>query len=107
MSKHTQGPWRVGIRTAHSKRDVYGPLGELVVLADAVFTDLATAQANAAYIVRACNAHEDLVKALEELIGVAEAATALDERDDIWERDTLAIERANNALALARGNEQP
>jgi hypothetical protein len=59
----------------------------------------------AAYIVRAYNAHEELVKALEELIDVAEAATALDERGDIWERDTLAIERANNALALAHGKE--
>ena len=46
----TKGPWHIGLRTAHSNRDVYGPLGELVALADAVFTDLATAQSNARLI---------------------------------------------------------
>jgi hypothetical protein len=50
---HTPGPWHIGVRTAHSKRDVYGERGELVALADAVFTDLATAQANARLIAAA------------------------------------------------------
>ena len=64
MTQHTPGPWHIGLRTAHSKRDVYGPLGELVALADAVFTDLATAQANARLIAAA----PDLLATLKNLI---------------------------------------
>lgn len=69
MSEHTKGPWHIGLRTAHSKRDIYGTRGELIAVADACFTDLATAQANAAFIVRACNSHEALVKDNAALTG--------------------------------------
>ncbi len=65
---HTPLPWRIGVRTAHSKRDIYGPKGELVTLSDAVFTSLEEAQANAAFIVRACNNHYDLIAALEAIM---------------------------------------
>jgi len=64
MSPHTTAPWHIGLRTAHSKRDIYGQHGELIALADAAFTDLATAQGNAALIVRAVNSHEELVARL-------------------------------------------
>jgi hypothetical protein len=49
--------------------------------------------ANAAYIVRACNAHEELVKALEGLLAGPN-----------WPGAQMT---ARNALALASGKEQP
>ncbi len=66
--KRTPGPWHIDIRTAHSKREIYGERGDLIALTDAVFTDLATAQANAAFIVRACNSYEAMLEALKHAV---------------------------------------
>lgn len=78
MTAHTATPWHIGVRTAHSKRDIYGQQGELIALADGVHNSLATAQANAALIVSAVNntaghginpeAVPDILKALRDLL---------------------------------------
>lgn len=49
----TPGPWHTGIRTAHQKRDVYGPHGESVAVTDDVCNTTEEAQANARLIAKA------------------------------------------------------
>ena len=93
MSEYTKGPWHIGLRTAHSKRDVYGERGELIALADAVFTDLATAQANARLIA----ASPDLLRALKGLL--RETLATMEEE----EQGSDAIADAVAAIAKAEG----
>jgi hypothetical protein len=90
---HTPGPWHIGVRTAHSKRDIYGEQGELVALADAVFTDLATAQVNARLIAAA----PELLEALK--IALAAMVTMHGENTDPGQ---MAIMR--HAIAKAEGH---
>ena len=51
-------------------------------------------QANAEFIVQACNAHDELVTTLKDLIDIAEATHGAQER----------VARAKHALAKAEGN---
>lgn len=90
MTTHTSGPWHVGIRTAHSKRDVYGPQGSLVALADGVFTSLAEAQANARLIAAA----PELADALRELVADADLGEV-----DLEPEELAKLERARAILA--------
>lgn len=63
MSKHTQGPWQaIG-------DEVYGGgrRGPLVACGTAVDTTREEDEANAAFIARACNCHEELLEALKEM----------------------------------------
>ncbi len=105
MTKHTPGPWHIGVCTAYNKWDVYGELGELVAVADAVFTNLATAQANASLIVAAPEtaAERDRLKASN-----AELLEALRDvlHHQVYGTSTslpLAIERAQAAIDKAEG----
>lgn len=65
MDKHTKTPWLVGLRSAAGLYPVAGGEnadGDYTVVADA------GAHADAAFIVRACNAHDDLVTACQGLL---------------------------------------
>jgi len=62
-------------------------------------------RANAAFIVRACNAHEELVKALEKLHEYTRTIDAA-YRNGLNRTDPL-YSAVDSALALARGKEQP
>ena len=67
MSEHTPGPWK---RDSSSLVPnlypfIAGPNGEAI--AD-VWGDVDVANANAEFIVRACNAHDDLLVACEEAL---------------------------------------
>jgi len=73
-AKHTPTPWHVGGRD-----------GRIFYAADGYAVSDATVfhgrhegehTANAEFIVRACNAHDDLVKALQGVIRVADRSTA-------------------------------
>jgi hypothetical protein len=76
-AKHTPTPWRV---IDNEPGNGYGSMditpllieGESYAIA-AVIGDVAgiDPQANAAFIVRACNSHDALVEALKELLGVS------------------------------------
>lgn len=88
-ARHTPEPWHIGVRTAHSKRDIYGPQGSIVALADGVFTSLPEAQANARRIVACVNACAGIP--LERL--EREGATSL--------RDATAIKDQRDELAAA------
>jgi hypothetical protein len=102
MSQHTPTPWTATFPiTAAGKRDAWvisGGRRSIALMPDTA--DMQNDEANAAFIVRACNSHDALVKALEKL------SDALDElqsctnpkpgyRDD-WE---CALNQAENARA--------
>ena len=71
MAEHTKLPWRIERVSRFGEYDVLGANGEQV--AACYVTDGADepeeypSEANAAFIVKACNAHEALVKALQDL----------------------------------------
>ena len=67
QTKHTPGPWHIGVRTFHAGRDVYGPKGEPVAVADDAITATPEAEANARLIAAA----PDLLAALEALTACA------------------------------------
>jgi hypothetical protein len=90
---HTPGPWYQG-QTTDTCMLIFAP--EVGVIID----DTEAALDDIAFIVRACNAHDELVKALEKVRifvngdrSPADMSTA-----------TFIIDKA---LALARGKEQP
>lgn len=75
-TKHTPTPWRTNSKNA---RRIFERKG--LIVANCVLPDFGnasgktseTAAANAAFIVRACNAHSDLVAALESVLPLADA----------------------------------
>lgn len=103
---HTETPWR---KQQHSPYDssscdeILGSDGRFVAkvyrLADGVPTD--EAMANAAFIVRACNAHEDLVGALTLLVACVEAGSM----GTAWRKDNPTRKIVWAALAKAEGRE--
>lgn len=68
--KHTKLPWHVGMKPGPM---IYGTKGEQIAdMMEAngeadLFPYVGENQANAAFIVRACNSHYELIAALEEL----------------------------------------
>ena len=75
---------------------------------DAFYDDGATptSLANDAFIVRACNSHEQLLAVL----AAAEAVVASFESDDGWKRDSrtsidLSMNQLRSAIAAAKGGE--
>ena len=71
MAEHTKLPWRIERVSRFGEYDVLGANGEQV--AACYITDGADepeeypSEANAAFIVKSCNAHDTLVKALNDL----------------------------------------
>ena len=53
QTKHTPGPWHIGTHTYHAGRDVYGPKGEPVAVADQELTLPEESAANACLIAAA------------------------------------------------------
>ena len=65
-TQHTPTPWLAdssGLRAG---------VGPILFMTTGGYTGRSTAKANAAFIVRACNAHEELVTALDDLKAYAE-----------------------------------
>jgi len=98
-AKRTQGPWMV------SRSICVGRPGDVKsttianenneIVANCFRVPIGTAEANAAYIVRACNAHDDLVQALE----VAEIVLQTEGFSD----ENFLMVDIRAALARARG----
>ena len=84
--QHTPTPWKLSKygSIAHPQKEC------MSVPINAASSDSPEATANAAFIVRAVNAHEELVSLLKEGLGA---------RDDSW------YERVKQALAKAEGKE--
>lgn len=72
MSAHTAAPWRVG----DAGHTVFGPPNGTPFPTIICALGDANPRANAAYIVAACNAHDDLVAALRQLLVEVDAMTA-------------------------------
>ena len=58
-SEHTPTPWHIG---PYYKQDIESPTGHI-----ATCRSVPAGEANAEFIVRACNAHDALVEALREI----------------------------------------
>jgi hypothetical protein len=93
-NKHTPLPWRFGDNVGKRPTWEYveGQDGQAICL----IGQTSDGEANAAFIVRACNAHEDLVAALSELVELLE-----DNQPDWYLKKHFNHARA--ALAKAEG----
>ena len=96
QTKHTPGPWHIGVRTFHAGRDVYGPKGEPVAVADQELTLPEESAANARLIAAA----PDLLAALEALVGEADLGEV-----DLDDDDRAKLEQARAAIAKATGGQ--
>ena len=92
QTKHTPGPWHIGVRTYHAGRDVYGPKGEPVAVADDAITATPEAEANARLIAAA----PELLAALQAIMDDPDAV------DHILHLDAVA---ADAAIAKATGGQ--
>jgi hypothetical protein len=80
-TNHTPGPWRNAPWTCHAAVSILADTGDTragqpwpTLIADCAPIDgySASAEPNARFIVRACNAHEDLLAALRQLLADVE-----------------------------------
>lgn len=92
--EHTKLPWHVGMRPGPI---VYGWYGEQVADLTSVTLLVEENKDNAAFIVRACNAHNDLVAAIEGLLLCAEL-----NQDDMEGDTRYMLENARATLAKAK-----
>lgn len=93
MSTHTPGPWVI---IDEFPLDFYQRIpGGFAYLGECVATAVkGEGEATAAYIIRACNAHEDLVRALE---------LAVPELVAYYGKDHFAVNVCRQAIAKAEG----
>ena len=99
--EHTKTPWRV------NGRRVWKPFHDTEESGGVLLTEFCTsrkkgeAEACAEYAVRAVNAHEKLVEAVETLLSITKSLTANYETCDLPDEIDDALEFAEEALALA------
>lgn len=62
---HTKLPWKITEPSPKKSREIAGASGEFIAKLTAL--DIP----NAEFIVRSCNAHDELVEALEAMLGLA------------------------------------
>ena len=109
-ASHTPTPWVV------EKNSVNAENGSVVSIAECGFsapgqswsgTDYSTSEhqaANAEFIVRACNSHDDLMAALEDMMAWARAVSdEYIDGGDLREDYRQALSDARDALAAGRG----
>ncbi len=97
MTKHTPTPWVVanGVNIIKIGDKENGHVNALIATAEQVNVGLEAVQ-NAAFIVRACNAHDELVNVLDEYLNKTDGTMILPEVYKSW------FIRANKALAKAK-----
>lgn len=102
MNKHTPIPWHES-----NERNAGGQLIDIVIrnkkrdpiaLVSALGWDKKTSRANAEFIVRACNAHDDLLDACREM--VEQYGGMID--GIVEEPARIAVEKAKDAIAKAK-----
>ena len=94
---HTPTPWHLGVKEAH--HCVYAANGDLICDASPFGKD-DTTKTDAAFIVRACNSHDALVAALDELLEHIEWRRRV-EHETTGPND--CTHRARTAIQKARG----
>lgn len=103
QAKHTPGPWHTGVRTAYAGRDVYGPLGELVAVADSALSDMATAQANARLIAAAPSMLSTLQGWLDTLKTVEQGTAWRDLPESV--RSAVGLQKCLTEAAIAKAKQ--
>jgi hypothetical protein len=99
MTTHTPTPWELGSVTTvclHTDEMIESPTDGFVAAGDDCDIEVkgTNAPANAAFIVRAVNAHDDLVKALEEIAAWAELPKTTVSRAAIGDKARAALRLA-------------
>lgn len=94
--KHSPLPWVFKDRRTEGKRvqvsTAYNHVGAPPQVC-AMWNSRMAAE-NAAFIVRACNSHYELIEALEHLVGL-----------EVWNADAIILRPAKAAIAKAKGEE--
>lgn len=93
--EHTKTPWTFEISKADAGVFVYSSTGEEILIFHYRDKDIVK------QIVRAVNAHEKLVEAVETLLSITKSLTANYETCDLPDEIDDALEFAEEALALA------
>jgi hypothetical protein len=93
---HTATPWAV----EDNGNEYWPDINAKDADGDSV-TIATVGRANAEFIVRACNAHDDLVKALQELVASADMIVCRETQATLEDCDKTLIADARAALAKA------
>ena len=98
--EHTRGPWRVNLHqgTCHLGVGIEAESDVVVSVscADCQGDEPRLTEVNARFIVQACNAHEDLLAALQVLVLTPHILPYLEANDP------MALEQARAAIAKAK-----
>ena len=98
--KHTPGPWAVDSDTGHDYV-LAPPLDENEGGATIICRMGLESDANAEYIVRACNNHDDLLEALRSIVVDADRLIAETPRHALSQPYTVLLDQARAAIAKA------
>lgn len=106
-TKHTPGPWRTRIAVADQGQPlvIYPPDGNLRIAKICINKGEETMQANAQFIVQACNSHDELLEACK----LAQKYVAKMVADDVQTAmpPQVALNRIEQAINKAEGKDQP
>ena len=91
MSEHTPTPYHVGMRPGPI---VYGPSGEMVADCCIITNTSDENKAIAAFIVKACNSHEELLEACKFLQPLAIKHAPQGISEEYWETAFDKLEKA-------------
>ena len=94
IDKHTPTPWKRSEENAYS---ILTPQGGLIAKTSYHWVDPVSARLNAAFIVKACNSHEELVHSVQNLL---DDIDALQRVDDL----ALSVGRSRSWFSVLRAN---
>lgn len=103
MSTHTPGPWEVSYSTNFPDQQTIQAVGSDRILALIDCNDEQD-EANAAFIVRACNSHEAMLEALKDCL-TSEECTSIRMKDPekLIRRLQVINDRVHEAIRLTEG----
>ena len=94
--QRTPGPWIIGEQSGAILAKNAPPYGNAKFIAETVNRKTALGRANAAFIVKACNAHDELVAACEALLHDYKGMVRENRRDG------FIVEKVEAAIAKAK-----
>jgi hypothetical protein len=98
QTKHTATPWKAEKRNVECQRTILSAAGGYLAIIGNPWTPYDDeTEANAAFIVTACNSHDELLEACKE------ALKQLSERGHLYHEEQLAITKLEKAIAKAEG----
>lgn len=105
---HTPGPWTSdGMANDMMEFRIYSPTGRVIAKIQDFTTfreDVEQAEANVAYIVRACNSHEAMLEALKACVSYIQQAEDDEQANAIiLLPDSATLAAAKEAIRLAEG----